>query len=121
MSALGAPPRILVVEDDFLIALDLVDLVRGIGAVPIGPVGRVADALALLDAEGDRLAFAILDLDLRGLPTYPVADRLAVLGVRFTFLTGFSADAIADGYRHYPRLEKPVDAKILLAAMKQRD
>jgi CheY-like chemotaxis protein len=109
--------RVLVVEDDYLIAMDMVSMLHTLGAVPVGPAGRLADALALLEAEGGRLDFATLDLDLGGRPTYPVADALAARGIRFTFVTGFRAEALDPAYRSYPRLEKPIDKRMLNAAL----
>ncbi len=109
--------RFLVVEDDYLIATDMVDLLELMGARTIGPVGRVEDALALLEVEGDALDGAVLDLDLSGRLAYPVADALAARGLPFVFATGFAADAIDPAYRGCTRLEKPVDPRALLAAL----
>ena len=109
--------RVLVVEDDYLIAMDMVDVLVGFGAVPVGPVGRLDDALAMVAAEGRQLHAAVLDLDLGGLASYPVADALSALAVPFVFVTGFRGEAIAAGYRDHPRVEKPIDVQVLAAAL----
>ncbi len=110
--------RILVVEDDYMIGTDVVDMLTSAGAVPVGPVGRVAEALALA-ADGARpLDLAILDVNLHGVPSYPVADALIARGIPVVFTTGFSADAVDPAYRGHPRLEKPVSERALLQILR---
>jgi DNA-binding response OmpR family regulator len=109
--------RVLVVEDDYLIGADMADMLETAGAVVIGPIGRVEDALALLAEPGNRLDCAILDLDLHGSPSYPIVDALLADHVPVLFATGFSVNAIADPYRGLQRLEKPVDQHALLTAV----
>jgi len=105
--------RLLVVEDDYLIAVDLArDLARR-GAEVVGPAGSVRDALALVEAEGDRLDGAVLDINVRDGRVYPVADALAARGVPFVFLTGYDARVIPDAYAGVPRCEKPVSSALL--------
>jgi len=105
--------RLLVVEDDYLIAVDLArDLARR-GAEVVGPAGSVRDALALVEAEGDRLDGAVLDINLRDQRVYPVADALAARGVPFVFLTGYDAWVIPDAHAGVPRCEKPVSSTLL--------
>lgn len=112
--------RILVVEDDYMIGTDVVDMLTSAGAVPVGPVGRVAEALALA-ADGARpLDLAILDVNLHGVPSYPVADALIARGIPVVFTTGFSADAVEAAYRRHPRLEKPVSERALLQILRTR-
>ncbi len=109
--------RVLVVEDDYVIAIDTVGMLEDAGAVPVGPVGWVAEALATASDPAVELDLAILDLDLHGTPSYPVADALAARGVPFVFTTGFSPDLIEPAYRGLVRLEKPVSAHALLRAL----
>ncbi len=118
-SADGRPllgKRILVVEDDYMIAYDMVDALRAAGAVPVGPVGRMGDTLKLLRTEA-ALDGAVLDVDLHGTPSYPIADALIANGVPFVFATGFSAEALDPAYRHHPRLEKPISERALAAIL----
>ena len=105
------------VEDDYLIAMDMLDVLQTLGVTVIGPAGRLADALALVQAEGATLDAAVLDLDLGGRSSYPVADALTALGVRVVFVTGFRAQAIPPEYRSVARLDKPIDARALTAAL----
>ncbi len=83
-----AGKRILVVEDEFLIALDIERILEAAKAEHIS-VGRNRDALLAL--QGDRFDLAILDYKLNGDTSDPVADRLVELGVPFIFLTGTSS------------------------------
>ncbi len=117
-----APPgpryrRILLVEDDYVIAMDMADMLKGFGVEVMGPAGTVAQALSLLASDPAGPDFAILDLDLHGTPSYAVADMLMTRGTPLLFITGFSADAVPARYRSCPRLEKPVGERALRAAL----
>jgi DNA-binding LytR/AlgR family response regulator len=105
--------RLLVVEDDYLIAADMVFELEQMGATIVGPVATVAEALRLVNSGAERLDGAILDVNLRDERVYPVADALADLGVRFVFTTGYDAALIAAPYADIGRCEKPVDARQL--------
>jgi CheY-like chemotaxis protein len=97
--------RVLVVEDETLVALDLEDLLLQMGHHVLGPATRVAEAVALArDADFD---FAILDVNLAGSPSYPVADILRERGIPFVFSTGYGAAGLADAYSGEQALSKP--------------
>jgi CheY-like chemotaxis protein len=123
MVSLGQPSlhgrRVLVVEDDYVIASDLACALEDFGAEVVGPSGSVADALALVKAEGPRLDGAVLDINLRDERVYPVADALSACGVPFIFTTGYDAMVVSEAYAGTPRCEKPVD-RIQLARMLSR-
>jgi CheY-like chemotaxis protein len=100
--------RVLVVEDEYLIAEDLREQLLSCGAEVLGPLACVADALALLE-DGAAPCGAILDIGLvRDERVYPVADALRARGISFVFATGYDASAIPDAYADVPRTEKPV-------------
>lgn len=101
--------RILVVEDEYLIADDLRDALVAAGAEVVGPIATVADAIACVDA-GTVLDAAVLDINLRGAMVYPVADGLAARGIPFLFATGYDAGSLPDRFATAVRLEKPVKA-----------
>src|SRR3954463_12156615 len=86
--------RVLVVEDEYLIAADLVSSLQDLGVDVVGPAGSVAEALALVARDGDRLDGAVLDITLRDERVYPVASALVEYGVPFIFTTGYDALAI---------------------------
>src|SRR3954454_16183654 len=105
--------RLLVVEDEYLIAVSLARALEGRGAEVVGPAGSVQDALALVEAAGDQLDGAVVDINLRDERVYPVADALAARGLPFVFLTGYDAQLIPDAYAGAPRCEKPVSSALL--------
>jgi CheY-like chemotaxis protein len=110
--------RILVVEDEYLVAQDLAEDLRALGAEVVGPVPSVQMALAAVDA-APRLDGAILDINLQGKMSFPVADRLAAREVPFFFTTGYDQGTIPDRYADVPRCEKPVTAPRLKRALAQ--
>jgi CheY-like chemotaxis protein len=109
--------RILVVEDDYLVAQVLVDLLEDAGAEVIGPVGWIDEAIALIEDDNQKLDGAVLDVNLHGKKSYPVADALAARSVGFVFATGYDAGIIESKYRDYPRCEKPFRQTALVAAL----
>lgn len=101
--------RILVVEDEYLLAQDLVRALRLEGAEIIGPAATVSAGLALL-SENAVTDGAVIDVNLRGQDVYPVADALLNLGIPFIFATGYDPGNIPSRYDPIPRCEKPVSA-----------
>jgi CheY-like chemotaxis protein len=104
--------RLLVVEDDYMIAADLASALQEYGAQVIGPAGSIENALDLLAADCT-IDGAVLDINLRGKHAYPVADALRARGVPFIFTTGYDAWTIPDVYAGVPRVEKPVNTLAL--------
>ena len=100
--------RLLVVEDDYIIAFDFTYMLEKWGVEVIGPAGSVADALELIAANGS-LDGAVLDINLGEEMVYAVADELTRRGVPFVFATGYSALVVPTAHADVPRLEKPVD------------
>jgi CheY-like chemotaxis protein len=96
--------RILVVEDEAIVALWIADVLAMAGAIVIGPVGFVREALAL--AERERLDCAVLDYKLPDGTTAPVADLLAARDVPFVFATGYDVGPLDPRYSDRPRVEK---------------
>jgi DNA-binding LytR/AlgR family response regulator len=113
--------RLLIAEDEYMIALDMAEFFKDAGAEVIGPAGSVKDALALVASEGGRLDGALLDVNLHNDKIYPVAEALSAEGVPFVFTTGYDAHAIPQAYADVPRCDKPVDihrlARLLSNAM----
>ena len=102
--------RILVVEDEYMLAEDLREELERQGAEVMGPVASVADALELLRS-GPAPDMAILDINLGGEMAYPVADALRARDIPFVFATGYDAQAIPKAYADVPRAEKPVEVR----------
>jgi len=108
--------RILIVEDEYLVADDLARDLRGLGAEIVGPIGTLAAAVKLL-ATAPPLDGAVLDINLHGEMSYPVATLLAAAGTKFLFVTGYDAWTIDDRFRNVPRHEKPVHSADVVAAL----
>jgi PAS domain S-box-containing protein len=104
--------RILVVEDETLIALELDDLFRSAGLSVVGPFGDVTQASQATQTEA--IDIAVLDTNLNGELVYPVAEELLRCGIPFLFLTGYDASDLPDRYRTNPRVSKPFDHAHLL-------
>jgi DNA-binding response OmpR family regulator len=108
--------RVLVVEDEYFLADDVVRGLKANGAEVIGPVGGIDDALDLID-ETEQLDAVVLDLNLRGEMAFPVADALIERGVPFVFATGYDSASIPPRYKAVTRCEKPVDAPKIARAL----
>jgi CheY-like chemotaxis protein len=100
--------RILVVEDDLLVALDMSDAVEELGGAVVGPVGQLAQGLAL--AESGELAGAILDVNLGSEDSFALADRLRTDDVPIIFATGYDGTMLPERFADIPRLAKPFTA-----------
>lgn len=108
--------NVLVVEDAFLLARDLADELLAAGCAVVGPVPTVNQALERID--GLALDGAVLDINLRGERSFPLAEHLAARGVPLLFLTGYdSATVFPEQFREIPRLSKPVDRQAFLEAV----
>ena len=109
--------RVLLVEDEFLIASDLVRLLRQQGAEVLGPASSVRAALDLLQTAVQGPDGAVLDVNLRGEMAFPVADALHARGVPFVFATGYTADMIPARYASVPCCEKPFEGPEIVRAL----
>lgn len=98
--------RILVVEDEYLLADDLSHALAQAGAEVLGPVPSIDEALSTIAAEA-RIDAAVLDVNLRGDMIFPVADALAERQIPFAFATGYDRWALPERFSETARLEKP--------------
>jgi CheY-like chemotaxis protein len=109
--------RILVVEDEYLVAEVLTQMLEDAGATVLGPIGWRDEALTFIRSDGPAFDVAVLDINLHGQPSYPIADALIERGIDFVFTTGYGGDALNEAYRGYPRCMKPFDQQALFAAL----
>jgi CheY-like chemotaxis protein len=109
-----APARILVIEDEPIVAMCLEDMLDTLGHATIGPAGRVAEGLALVEASTPDAA--ILDINLSGERSDPIAHALVARGVPLVFATGYGAPPEGFGIET-PLLEKPYRLEQLRAAL----
>jgi CheY-like chemotaxis protein len=97
---------VLVVEDTALVALDLAAIVEALGCTVLGPAGRVAQALRLLD--GSLPDAALLNVQLQPGTSAPIAERLRAAGVPYAAVTAYGRPDPADPvWRGVPCLTKP--------------
>jgi CheY-like chemotaxis protein len=108
--------RILVVEDEYIIAADLAQSLEDLGASVLGPAGTVADALALVAGE-PALDAAVLDINLGSEKVFPVADALQARGVPFVFASGYDVWMVPSEFADAPRFGKPVETRALARAL----
>lgn len=107
--------RILVVEDEYLIADDLALALQQAGASLLGPFATLKRALDAV-AVASEIDLAVLDVNLDSTKVFALADQLAERGVPLLFTTGYDASAVPAPYRTIPRLEKPLDSAVVVQA-----
>ena len=111
--------RVLIVEDEAIVAMLVEDGLLDAGAKVIGPAASLDEALQLIEvaASDGGLHGAILDLNLNGEFVLPVADKLAAMGVPFLFATGYGEDGNRGDHAAKPMLHKPFDLEKLIGAV----
>lgn len=108
--------RVLLVEDERLVALEAAAALTDLGWTVMGPVGEIAEALTLIAADPGP-DFAVLDVNLHGQAVYPIAEALAARGVPFLFCTGYESVDPEGRFEGTPMLQKPVDPALLDARL----
>jgi PAS domain S-box-containing protein len=107
--------RILVVEDEPLVGMELADALENAGFRVLGPVATNDDALALVAEHG--CDGAVLDVNLGRETSEPLARKFAAEGVPFVTLTGYAADQVPPPFQTSPRLTKPVRTEVLVVEL----
>lgn len=97
--------RVLIVEDELLLAMYLEELLNDLGHEVVCQATRIDTAMVF--ARDNDIDFAILDINVAGTKSFPVADILRQRGIPFAFATGYGAEGLLDGYRDEPALRKP--------------
>lgn len=106
---------VLVVEDDFLLANDVEQALKAVGARVVGPFSTLRPALAALEAAAPEAA--VIDINLGGDTTLELARALQARGVPFVFVTGYDDAAIPAEFGAIKRLQKPVALKAVIRAV----
>lgn len=116
MSHLLPGKRVLIVEDNPIIAYDISDLVEDTGAEPVGPALDLATGLRL--ATENQLDAALLDIDLGGEYVWPIAEALDRHEVPYAFVSAqCSADMMPEGFRARPCIYKPAKPSDIVDAL----
>lgn len=100
--------RVLLAEDEYMIAADVAEAFGEAGAEVIGPFSTVQQAMAAVEQQ-PRIDAAVLDVNLGGELAYPLADALSARDVPYLLNTGYDASAIRPRYSKITRREKPIE------------
>lgn len=110
--------RVLVVEDESLVAMLIETILEDMDCIPVGPAANIEEGLRLV-ADTQDLDAALLDVNVAGQQIFPVADALKARGVPFVFSTGYGEGGLPDEWRGQPTVQKPfTEAAIRDALMK---
>jgi CheY-like chemotaxis protein len=107
--------RVLIVEDEMLVALLIEDVLQEFGCTTLGPCGTVSKALVL--ARSGDFDLALLDVNLAGEKVYPVARVLTDRAIPFVFLSGYGGDAIPPDEEGWQVCSKPFKVSELQHAL----
>lgn len=110
-SAGNSKPRVLLVEDEALVALMIQETLTEFDYQVIGPLNTASEALAA--ARANHFDAAVLDINLGDGLVYTVAEILSVRGVPFVFVTGYDADSVDPRFSDVPILQKPIERDVL--------
>ncbi|HXE54962.1 MAG TPA: response regulator [Tepidisphaeraceae bacterium] len=114
--------RVMIVEDEVMVATLLEDVLDEEHCTIIGPFGQIEDALDA--ARTEQLDLAVLDVNLGGIMSFPVAEMLAHRGIPFLLLTGYGDGDVAleralSRHRHWPVCGKPFDVDHLVTVLEE--
>ncbi len=115
MDKLLSGRRVLVVEDEMLIAMMIEDMLTDLGCRSVTSAATVDKALALIDAQV--FDAAMLDMNLNGNDSHVVAEALAARGIPFVYSTGNTGHGMRDGYSDRPMLKKPFKYEELVSVL----
>jgi CheY-like chemotaxis protein len=107
--------QILVVEDEMLVLIMIEDMLADLGCTSVTSAATVDKALALIEAQA--FDVALLDMNLNGNDSHPVAEALSARGVPFVYATGNAGQSLRDGYSDRPVLKKPFKYEELAAIL----
>jgi len=107
--------RILILDDELLIAADTKALVTRLGGIVLGPYARVRAALEAIQTHP--VDGAVLDINVAGVQSFVVAEALEARRVPFVFCTGYGRDSVLPRFQHAPVVEKPLIPELFIAAL----
>src|SRR5262245_32932475 len=110
--------RVLVVEDESMVSMLMEDMLHELGCTVVGVVARFDEALQRA-TNGPTFDVALLDVNLNGKQTFPIAEVLAARGVRFIFATGYGEGILPRSLQGGPILQKPFELAALEMALRR--
>jgi CheY-like chemotaxis protein len=110
-----ASKRVLIVEDEFFVAIQIESALQSFGCETIGPFTRLD--VAIQASRRERFDLAVLDINLNQTLVYPLADELSLRRIPFVFLTGYAHADLPETYRSLPRIQKPFDPRTIKRAL----
>src|SRR6478609_3162619 len=111
--------KVLVLEDETLVSMMVEDMLLDLGCEVVGPFAKLDQALAFLDSGDGQVDAALLDVNLGGVRSFPMAEALAGKGVPFVFTTGYDESGLPDVWRGRPTLRKPFMMGEMAEALKK--
>ena len=109
MTTPDSAPRVFIVEDESMLVMLLEDLLPTLGYEIAGSAGSVEQALA--DLDNVQVDLAVVDVNLAGTPSFPVADRLRECDIPFLFTTGYGQQGLPERFADANVLAKPFRRK----------
>ena len=110
--------RVLVVEDNHMVALCITEALQYADAHVVGVIDNLAEALAFIQSRHQDIDIAMLDVDLSGVLSYPIADLLGQYAVPFIFTTGYDHASMHASYRAFPVCMKPLSLDSVAIAIR---
>jgi CheY-like chemotaxis protein len=107
--------RVLLVEDEAMIAMLMEDMLEELGCEVVASAGTLDTAMAVADTDDFDIAF--LDVNLGGVPAYPIASVLQARSIPFAFVTGYGAGGVEAEHADAPVLQKPFQSRDLAAIL----
>jgi CheY-like chemotaxis protein len=109
----GQGIKVLIIEDEFVMAMMLEDMLDQLGCLSVKKAGNFTEAERLIKA--DQFDIAVLDVNLQGRSTFQLADQLTAKDIPYFFSTGYSKGAIPVPYNQNLILQKPFTLEQLLS------
>lgn len=107
--------RVLIVEDEAIVAMLIEDFLEDLGCTIIGPIAEVGPAIEAIRQE--HIDCAVLDVNLAGAKSYPIADALKERALPFIFTTGYGEAGLESAYQGHPVLQKPFTVRTFARAL----
>jgi len=111
--------RVLVLEDETLVSMMVEDMLLDLGCEVVGPFAKLDQALEFVGQGDHSIDAALLDVNLGGVRSFPMAEALADAGVPFIFTTGYDESGLPDIWRGRPTLRKPFMMGEMAEALKK--